>query len=356
MKDVTSGRQRYESIDIAKAFAIVLVVIGHFSCAYMPRGYDVMVEVIYMFHMPLFMFASGFLYRATHREQPYGKFIAGKFKRLMVPYFTVSVLVISLKLAMSGVLPLDHPVTAMTYVEILYLPSAGYFLWFIWALWWMMVIIPAFRTVRSRQMLLAGSLILWFVSPCLPEIFCIRQFGGMLVFFSGGTVVADYMRSKAIGSFSVLWQIISVVLFVALALVLLSGAAGEEGDAGHSILTLAVNMSGIAMSMTLARLWRNVSGAAMLRVTYSVAAYSYLIYLLHTTFEGFAKGVLLKVHWFDHSPQMLTAWLGAAAVVACGVGIPWWLGRYVLNRLPITSMLFGVPLRKIKNVSYKEMK
>lgn len=346
MKDVTSGRKRYESIDIAKAFAIILVVIGHFSCAYMPRGYDVMVDVIYMFHMPLFMFASGFLYQATHREQPYRKFIIGKFRRLMVPYLTVSVLVISIKLAMSGVLSLDHPVTAMTYVEILYLPSAGYFLWFIWALWWMMVIIPFFRTPWSRRMLLAASLILWFVAPELPEIFCIRQFGGMLVFFSGGTVVADYMRSKGIGSFPMLWQIISVVLFGVLARVLLSGAGGVPGATGYSILTLAVNMSGIAMSMSLARWWRMASGAVMLRISYSVAAYSYLIYLLHTTFEGFAKGVLLKVHWFDYNPQTLMAWLGAAIVVACGVIIPWCLGRYVLNRLPLTSLLFGVPMRK----------
>ena len=342
----TPNKQRYESIDIAKAFAIILVVIGHFRCTYMPHGYDTMIRVIYMFHMPLFMFASGFLYQATYRDQPYRKFISGKFKRLMIPYFAVSILIICLKLAMKGVMPLDNPVTFMTFVEILYLPSAGYFLWFIWALWWMMVIIPIFRTVLSRQILLAASLILWFISPELPEIFCIKQFGQMLVFFSGGTVVADYMRKNNIGSFSVGSQIISVAVFIALAWARISGFTDGAAPVISSIITLIINVVGIAMSMSLAFRWRRTASDRLLRVSYSVAAYSYLIYLLHTTFEGLAKGVLSKIHWFDYQPQLLTAYIGTIAVICCGVIIPWWLGRYVLNRWSVTSLLFGVPLKK----------
>ncbi|MDE6279241.1 MAG: acyltransferase family protein [Paramuribaculum sp.] len=341
----TSAIKRYESIDIARCFAIILVVTGHFRSEYMPHAYDVMVDVIYMFHMPLFMFVSGFLYQATRKVIPYRKFIAGKFRRLMIPYFTVSVLVILLKIFMGGIMTVDNPVTWRAFVEILYYPAAGYFLWFIWALWWMMVIIPLFSTERSRKILLAFSAILFFVSQDLPEIFCIDSFAKMLVFFVGGTVVADYMKKNRIESFSLTGQITSVIVFTVLAWLLVAGAGDNAGMAGKAILTLAANISGIAMSMTLAYWWRIKASGRLLAISYSVAGASYIIYLLHTTFQGFVKSLLFKIHWFDYTPQLLTAWLGAMMIIGAGVVVPWWLATQVLNRWKITAFLFSLKTR-----------
>ena len=56
----------------------------------------------------------------------------------MVPYFSVSAIVITIKLLTEGHAYVENPVTWMSYVKMLYLPEAGYFLWFIWALWWML--------------------------------------------------------------------------------------------------------------------------------------------------------------------------------------------------------------------------
>lgn len=340
-----SALKRYETIDIAKGFAIILVVIGHFQSEYMPHGYDIMIDVIYMFHMPLFMFVSGFLYQATRRAISYRKFIGGKFRRLMVPYFTVSVLVILLKIFMAGILPVDHPVTWLSFVEILYSPAAGFYLWFIWALWWMMVIIPLFKTPMSRKLLLAVSAILFFISSQLPEIFCIDKFGEMLVFFAGGTVVADYMKQRGIESFSLIGQVVSVIVFAVMAWLLIAGVGDNVGTPGNAILTLVVNIAGIAMCMTLAYWWRVKASRKLLDVSYSVAGASYIIYLLHTTFQGFAKGVLSKIHWFDYSPQLLTAWVGAMIIIGAGVIVPWWLATQVFNRWKITSFLFSVKLK-----------
>lgn len=340
-----SAIKRYESIDIARCFAIILVVTGHFRSEYMPRGYDIMVDVIYMFHMPLFMFVSGFLYQATRKNISYRKFITGKFRRLMIPYFTVSVLVILLKILTEGFMQVDNPVTWRAFVEILYYPAAGYFLWFIWALWWMMVIIPLFSSDMSRKILLALSMILFFISQDLPEIFCIDSFARMLVFFVGGTVVADYMKKNHIESFSIAGQIVSVIVFSALAWLLVAGMGDNVGMVGKAILTLAVNISGIAMSMTLAYWWRIKASRRLLGISYSVAGASYIIYLLHTTFEGFAKSLLFKIHWFDYSPRLLMAWLGAIIIIGAGVVVPWWLATQVLNRRKITAFLFSLKPR-----------
>ncbi len=49
-------------IDIAKAIAIILVVIGHYNPDSSPLWYKELVKIIYTFHMPLFLFASGYIY------------------------------------------------------------------------------------------------------------------------------------------------------------------------------------------------------------------------------------------------------------------------------------------------------
>lgn len=52
---------RYYTIDIAKAIAIVLVAVGHFEVEPMPEFYKCLNIIIFTSHIPLFMFASGFL-------------------------------------------------------------------------------------------------------------------------------------------------------------------------------------------------------------------------------------------------------------------------------------------------------
>ena len=49
--------KRIEWIDIAKGIGIILVVIGHIS------QIEVLNDIIYSFHMPLFFIISGYLYK-----------------------------------------------------------------------------------------------------------------------------------------------------------------------------------------------------------------------------------------------------------------------------------------------------
>lgn len=70
---------------ILQCLAIVFVVVGHrggisFFSEWFP---------IYSFHMPLWMFISGYFYK-TNSEQEVGHFIAKKIKNLVIPYFVVN--------------------------------------------------------------------------------------------------------------------------------------------------------------------------------------------------------------------------------------------------------------------------
>lgn len=181
-------------IDIAKAICIILVVVGHYVPDNSPEWYVMLHDVIYTFHMPLFMFASGYVYIATKKEMSYWSFLAKKVRRLMVPYFTTSLIVISVKLLTQGSMSVDNPVTAVSYLRMFYLPEAGAFLWFIWALWWMFVIVPLLKTKVSRLVFFFVCLVLHYLPLPLPEVFCLAQCKNMLVFFMLGVVVYEHGR------------------------------------------------------------------------------------------------------------------------------------------------------------------
>ena len=68
--DVTM--ERSATADIAKTIGIILVVIGHYNPADAPEWYHLANRFIYAFHMPLFMFASGYIYAMTGNSQNKG--------------------------------------------------------------------------------------------------------------------------------------------------------------------------------------------------------------------------------------------------------------------------------------------
>lgn len=63
--------------------AMIMVVAGHL-------GYNIITVgdlfPYYSFHVPLFMFISGYFYRETSQEHPVA-YVKKKVQRLLVPYF-----------------------------------------------------------------------------------------------------------------------------------------------------------------------------------------------------------------------------------------------------------------------------
>lgn len=73
-------------IAIAKAIGIMLMVMGHSGCP------DVLYRFIYIFHMPLFFFCSGFFIRPARNIIEIRSFIRKRVKGLYVPYVKWSLL------------------------------------------------------------------------------------------------------------------------------------------------------------------------------------------------------------------------------------------------------------------------
>lgn len=184
--------ERILFLDIARGLCIILVVIGHYMPDYSPAWYAALHDVIYRFHMPLFMFVSGCVYVATLRSQSYWKFLSRKVHRLMLPYITTSLIVVTIKLGTQHLAYVEKPVGLLSYAKIFCLPEAGYFLWFIWALWWMFVIIPLFNTPKKRLGLFLASVIIHFLPLSFGGLFCLNEAKTMLVWFMLGVVMFDH--------------------------------------------------------------------------------------------------------------------------------------------------------------------
>lgn len=323
--------QRLISFDIAKAICIILVVIGHYVPDYSPEWYVGVHDVIYTFHMPLFMFASGFIYMATKKDIPYKDLLLKKVKRLMIPYLSVSAIVITIKLLTEGHACVENPVTWMSYVKMLYLPEAGYFLWFIWALWWMFVISPLFKTKQMRLGLFVLAIVLHYIPNILPEIFCLRQFQVMLVYFMLGVVCCGWKQQISFISKVPAWCVLG---FFAIA------ESMYLMDMGGQISMLLPYL-GIASVMALSSLmekWNHKSNGWLMVVSSS----SYIIYLFHTTFEGFAKAVVHRIPIFADSSNEILFCINISVVVACGVVCPIIMHRLIFTKTHITKVLFGL--------------
>ena len=96
-------RLRINYLDIAKAIAIFLVILGHSTTS---TEWTLLRKILYSFHMPLFFAVSGVFVR-THVSSGYGwdhwkDFIVRNLKSLVFPYFAMAIIY-------SGVLHLAVP-------------------------------------------------------------------------------------------------------------------------------------------------------------------------------------------------------------------------------------------------------
>lgn len=79
-----AAAKRNTSISICKGLAIILMVMGH------TEGPHLLVNFIYLFHMPLFFITAGYFFGKRHAAKPW-EFCVKRFKGLYVPFVKWSV-------------------------------------------------------------------------------------------------------------------------------------------------------------------------------------------------------------------------------------------------------------------------
>lgn len=326
--------QRVISFDIARALCILLVVIGHYYPENSPAWYRVIHDVIYSFHMPLFMFISGYIFALTRKEEGFVTFIGKKFRRLMVPYFVISVAVITCKLIGQQFLYVESPVEWQAYYRMFYLPAAGFYLWFIFALFIIFALTGLFRSRAAIWMLFGLSIALYMFEIPRTEILCLRQVGQMMIYFMSGMVVHRCkLKLVPLARVSTVWYLI---IFVNLYLI---GSVWDLGG-GYSCILLSLRyitaFAGIALVYTLSRVISTTKNRFLLMISSA----SYIIYLFHTIFEGIAKAIIIKIGIISVDSTAAFV-LSAIVCITAGILGPLLLYKKVLFRNRMLSFLFG---------------
>lgn len=153
------------------AFTIILVVIGH---ADMTSAYDELwiKRWIYSFHMPLFVFVSGFLFCYTTpniESTPSKSFLLKKAQRLLLPFLAINTIIFLIKTMFGNDDYVQHPVTMTidSYIDSMLFHPIG-FMWYLPALFVIFVILTfVAKQVRFKE----EKCKVWFLLAVLFFIF-----------------------------------------------------------------------------------------------------------------------------------------------------------------------------------------
>lgn len=308
---------------------IIFVVIGHSFHEY-PDGAlgetHLLHRMIYSFHMPLFLFVSGFLMVYTTQirkghHKSIGAFVTGKMKRLLLPFFFLSSLVFIPRALMSGIAdnPIDLSVKSFIdsflYFDSLVIP----FFWFLQTSFILLCVCYAFITLSQKAgiddfysyltifLLFLGLSI--FGEPLKTDFLSLFKTIDFGMYFAAG---AFYCRYAERIEKKMRWD--SPILFIVLAAIWTGLFFLTEGT--HWIAVCS--FFGIAMCYSAARILE----AKQITVLDHLAGTTYAIFLLSWFFNIGSQQVLSHfVTW---------PWWGYTIIsILTGIYCPWLIYKYL---------------------------
>ena len=208
--------QRITAIDIMQGTAMVLVVLGHHFFDFMPEWYGRMYYWIYTFHMPLFVFISGFLVRYSYKGVTdmgeYRTYVGKRFRKFAIPYIIVGVVCALLSWDFK-----DIGVLGENLLNLFIAPKQGEarFLWYIHLLFVFYMIAPLVFNAKRAVRWCVMAVALYFSVYHIPDnLFNADYFTRYFIFFLSGAVVAE--NYAVVKCMDVRWSMVALVLFVAM--------------------------------------------------------------------------------------------------------------------------------------------
>ena len=207
---------RNKTIDYIKAFAIILVVLGHAiqygSGIYVKEHMfekNYIVYFIYSFHMPLFMLISGYLFFFSINRYNTKTTIINKIKSLIIPIFFWTILTTLFDCILYDQERLLNPFRfGVAWAN----KFIGQF-WFLWAVFICSMIVLLINKLLKDNIIV--YLIVFVASFFTPDVLLLSLIKYMYPFFVIGYMVNKYkLIEKCNGKVKTIGFIISSVLFV----------------------------------------------------------------------------------------------------------------------------------------------
>lgn len=323
-------RERLDDVTRAKGLAISLVVLGHLLVGPPPPGAEWFVAMrtaIYAFHMPFFMFLSGFIFYYTGGDEKGAarpvRYIATRAHRLLLPFLLLGLALTAGQLLMSALhgQGLDLVRLKASVVDLFWTTHASpaQFIWYLAVLFEIVVLTLVVRRVFPSpfHMALLFIPIVAFVPIVHLEMFYLDRlmlYG--IFFYVGGIIAHDRARWTA---FVDRYLISSTIVFGMVIVLTRILHIYHVSILGCGLASLAV-LHGLCR-----RDWPRFN-----RSMHWLGDYSFAIYLLNTLFIGATKFALDRV--FSWQGGMFYLYL--AAMFTAGLFGPVIVKKYFLSRIP----------------------
>ncbi len=291
--------ERNVLVDRLKGYACFLVLFGHVIRGIRTAGIDIPsvfegVELfIWSFHVSLFLFLSGVVYKLTgewKNQKTKWRFILHKLLGLGVPYVFFSAVYIFINSFVGGAN------TQSSVTDILFIwktPIAQY--WFLYALFFLFCIWAALSGILKNWQILLVTVVIGYAVPLLGgTLGCFEVVFYSSLAFGMGTVI----------DFKLLTTPKTWLKWLVVALHFVTG--------GVLIALHKIEVAGIKEFMLLFGIYSSILLISMLQNCKIVARfldfmnkYSFQIYLLHTIFTAGIRIVLCKINitqWWIHVP------------------------------------------------------
>ena len=206
-------RKRILQIDLMQGYAMTLVVLGHHLFTFLPAWYKDMHTYIYLFHMPFFLFISGFLihysYKGVSDIHEYISYIKRKARKFVPPFLIIGFIITCLRHYNEVyIIP-----SMLLQLLIEPLNSDATFLWYIYLLFLFYILSPLLFRISTKW--LWGGLILAIIlrfNPPGTDLFCLDYFFELSPFYLLGVLVSVYI--DRIGILLNKWRCIGALALV----------------------------------------------------------------------------------------------------------------------------------------------
>ncbi|MBI5570234.1 MAG: acyltransferase [Desulfomonile tiedjei] len=329
------NRQLSELVDAGKGVAIILVVIGHVPgrLEHAPPFLQASKDIIYLFHMPLFMclagVASGFTSARLVSLPDYAGFVWRKFERLMVPYCTLSVAYFVLQWVAQSFMHFKRPIDLQLILTAFVDPGLGPMgpLWFLYVLFEVSVLYYALEmVVKSPGLWCVVSVAL--VSVSWPQMFGIASTFHLLPFFALGRLCCEHAILEK-------WN--PWIGLVTTSLVFCAASHLATPLVSQPYVSLLIAAAGSFACLSAVRL---IQGFGRHHLLALIGRYSMAIYVLHLL----VLVLFFRLNWYLNGADMPL--LGTVSVALGGFFIPITLvERGIAKSRLLTTLLLGKPVR-----------
>jgi len=314
---VSSQRAYLHDITIAKGLGIFLVVLGHLVTGWPPQGNGWYMELrgtIYTFHMPFFIYLSGYIFSYTDSFSRFRSnriiFLISRAKRLLIPFFIFGTFIIIGKHFLQNVIHVDNVgegiITDFINIFLHTQKSAVKSIWFIFVLFEITVFLcVAMMVVRNIWIIFIISLAMLLIN--VPDILYLDRFVLYFPFFVAGVIAASNLDRWT--GFLDKYTLLFIALF--LGSILFTHWLG--------IVQISTLLCGFLSLPALHALSRKI----LLHSHFLdlLGKYSFVIYLLNTVAIGLTKGIMFRFMSWDYGnfliffPILLTAGIAGPILV-----------------------------------------